>query len=409
MYVVFDFDNTIQAIKGVKVAHDQPQPGYKGSCPKWDGAGWGLVVMYHAPAKTRTRISTPTVVQTAYCLVDLGRTIMIWSQRISAAISGVDLFWTHEGGTMQQDGTNPSATGDLGVMPPKRPRLRINIVSLVAWLVMVALVVGAWFAGQWYERRTWEPKYDELEMRNATLREDNQSLDAANARLNKDKDRLEGQLDGYVGIAEVVNRRLGDTCADKKSFITPDDGSVAAKVLTITGGSSSDANEQWSGYDAMYDWVRTNIKYSYDSRLPRLPVIPNAGLLYWQNDFWRMPSETLEDETGDCEDMAVLLASMIKDYTQSTYTCRVIIWHSQESGHAAVAIPVTGGSLAILDPAGNQTIGFGGHQSISATAIEWLGKWPSESGIHVSAIFSDTECEAFASTDEFVAWASSRA
>ena len=158
----------------------------------------------------------------------------------------------------------------------------------------------------------------------------------------------------------------------------------------------------------MYDWVVGNIKYSYDSRLPALPVIPDLSQLSWRKDYWRTPSETLEDKTGDCEDMAILLASMIRNYTQSRYSCWVIIWHSEESGHAAVAIPVTGGNLAILDPAGNQTIGFGGHQSISTTTYQWLGKWPSESGIRVSAIFSDAECNYFASTSEFIDWAIAR-
>jgi len=310
-----------------------------------------------------------------------------------------------------QEGENTSGvTVNSEVTPPKRPRYKVSaVVALVALLLVLALGIGAWFGGSWWERREWEPKYDDLEARYGELRKDNQALDTANGQLSKDNALYLGQYGEYLGIMKEVNRRLGYSCDVRQSFVTPNDADVAARVLAITGGYSSDASEQWSDYDAMYDWVVANIKYSYDSSLPRLPLAPNLSLLTWQKDYWRTPSETLEDKTGDCEDMACLLASMVRNYTQSRYACWVITWYSQDSGHAAVAIPVTGGNLAILDPAGNQTIGFGGHQSISVTATMWLGKWPSESGIHVSGVFSDTECDEFANTAEFVAWASVRA
>lgn len=293
---------------------------------------------------------------------------------------------------MQEDENTSSATVHSEVIPPKRPRPKVDaVVALVALLLVLALGIGAWFGGQWVGRREWGPKYDELEARYTELR--------------KDSDLYQTQ---YGQIAKEVNRRLGESCDDRKSFVTPTDADVAAKVMAIAGEYSSDVSQQWADYDAMYDWVVANIKYSLDSRLPLLPPTPDVSKLSWQNDCWRTPSETLEDETGDCEDRACLLASMVRNYTQSRDSCWVITWYSQDSGHAAVAIPVTGGNLAILDPVGHEIMGFGGHQSISATTALWLGKWPSQSGIHVSGVFSDTECTTFASTAEFIEWASAR-
>jgi hypothetical protein len=300
-----------------------------------------------------------------------------------------------------QHGDSTSGTVNPGGTPPKQRRPRFVVLVVAVVLLVLTFAIGESCGASW-ERSLWEPKYAELEDKYTELHTEN-------TRISDDNLRYLNQYQEYLRMRMEVNRRLGDTCDDRKTFVTPTDPSVASRVLAITGGFSSDPSEQWSDYEALYEWVRTNIKYSYDSRVPMLPAIPSASLLSWQKDYFRIPSETLEDETGDCEDMAILLASMIMNYTQSRYACWVILWHSQDSGHAAVAMPVAGGNLTILDPAGNQIIGPGGHQSISATTTQWLGKWPSESGIYVSGIFSDTECIEFANTAEFVTWASSRA
>lgn len=330
---------------------------------------------------------------------------------------------------MQDEGSTSSETVNSGGATPKLPGKKVHIVQLIAWLLTVCLVAAAWFGGRWYESREWQPKCDELEWSNDNLDERNRRLDGRNEELREENDSLEttmtqltednarystqiteysNQLVEYSRIAEEVNRRMGGSCDDGRSFVTPADADVSVRVSAVTGGFSSDPSEKWADYDRLYDWVVENIRYSSDSSLPYLPTIPDASHILWIDDYWRTPSETLEDETGDCEDMATLLVSMIRNYTGSRYACWVILWNSQGSGHAAVAIPVAGGNLAILDPAGKTTVGFGGHQSISTTVSEWLGRWPTESGIHVSGVVSDTECMSFASTDEFVKWANDR-
>ena len=142
-----------------------------------------------------------------------------------------------------------------------------------------------------------------------------------------------------------------------------------------------------------------------------MPILPEniSGGLVWRQDYWRMPEETIENETGDCEDMAVLLASMLRSYNEEEYAIWVLEIRSGESGHVAVAFPVQGGKLAILDPAGNYYTGQYGSldsSSVSIAVNNWLSHWQSEMpGAEIVGVFSEDIFEEFSSTAEFVTWA----
>ncbi len=177
-------------------------------------------------------------------------------------------------------------------------------------------------------------------------------LDMTTTQLETAKNENSKMLSQYVGLKQEIDVRLGLTQEDKQSFITPNDSSVSAKVLEITGVYSGNVSEIWRDYKRLYSWVVSNISYSYDSYMPILPESISGGLI-WHQDYWRMPEETLEDETGDCEDMAVLLASMLRSYNEGEYAIWALRIRSGDVGHVAVAFPVQGGRLTILDPAGN--------------------------------------------------------
>ena len=131
-------------------------------------------------------------------------------------------------------------------------------------------------------------------------------------------------------------------------------------------------------------------------------------LMLWKADYWRLPSETLAEGTGDCEDMATLLASMILNYSGGECACWVIMWTSGEASHAAVAVPSMGDTLTILDPVGQYTTGLGRVLSDSSAVNEWLSHWSSVSSAYVSGVLSTTEGGLFGSTDDFVEWANAR-
>jgi len=324
---------------------------------------------------------------------------------------------------------------------------------VLALILVLGIGTGLWFGGSWVEQNEWQSKYDTLEaMKNdlqaeafswqaeydsledtkRQLDEDYESLQTQMQELSTQRDSLQDSYDlleterdalqsekdslqtsydslttWYSGIRDEVNRRLGHW-EDRKLFVTPDDAAVGARVQAITDGFSEDTTEQWEDYEAMYDWVVVNIKYNSDSRLPYLPLA--NGSVSWQQEYWRMPSETLGDKKGDCEDMATLLASMILNYTSSAgYPCWCITWVSNDSAHAAVAFPVQEGKLTILDPAGKyyttDTFGSLVSKDVSTAVADWLAHCQPEPGIRVSGVFSDTVYETFATTAEFVQWA----
>lgn len=217
----------------------------------------------------------------------------------------------------------------------------------------------------------------------------------------------------YMMLSWEVNRRAGNGM-DAKLFVTPDDESVTQKVTEIAGGRGLTANERWSDYWRLYDWVVSNISFSPPIWYPVLPDKAD-GTLQWEYDYWRYPKETIKFGFGHSQDMATLLTSMLRDYDEKQYAVWVINivlgdTEGQKIGHAAVAIPVLAGQLCILDPAAkyytkNQSGGFGSRAA--ATALyEWLALYPF--ALSPIRIFSDVEYEEFTSPDQFLRWEEAR-
>ncbi len=237
-------------------------------------------------------------------------------------------------------------------------------------------------------------------------------LDTTRSQLETAKNENSQMLNQYAGLKRQINVRLGDTRQDRQSFITPDNSAVSAKVREVTGGYSEDVSGYWWDCEQLYRWVVNNIRYSYDSRLPYLPETL-SGELTWSKDYWRMPEETLEDKTGDCEDMAVLLASMLRSYNEGKYSMGWVLGIEsnvpEEKRHLAVAFPVKGGRLTILDPAGNYYTGYKygslGSDITSAAVSDWLSYWEKDMpGVKIVEAFSEDSYDEFSSTDEFLTW-----
>jgi hypothetical protein len=214
-------------------------------------------------------------------------------------------------------------------------------------------------------------------------------------------------LNQYTTLREQINFRMG-IGKDSQKFITPENSLVSAKAKEIAGIISQDTNELWRNYKQLYDWVTKNIKYSYDSYLPVIPTTM-SGNLTWREGFWRMPEETLADKTGDCEDMAVLLASLLLSYDNGNYANWAIGIKNESTAHLAVAFPVKGDKLTILDPAGNY---FTGYQSgylqsydVNRAVSDWLAHWAIEMpGAKIYIVFSNTFCREFTNSEEFINW-----
>ncbi|MCS7138540.1 MAG: hypothetical protein NZ873_00590, partial [Crenarchaeota archaeon] len=232
------------------------------------------------------------------------------------------------------------------------------------------------------------------------------SLDSKYSSIVKEKENIESW---YISLKSNVNIRQGFG-EDRKIFITPNDIEVKKIVLETTKGwsNTSDWSEFWMDLERLYNWVINNIMYSYDSPSP---VLPDAGgEIYWRDECYRFPNETIKQKRGDCEDQAILLASMILSYSNEKYGVWVIQWVSDNVGHTAVAIPVKNGKLTILDPAGRfYTSGLKGEvgsKDVRTAIEEWLAYWEKQgySNIRIYFVFSKELSREFKSTEEFIQW-----
>jgi len=260
-----------------------------------------------------------------------------------------------------------------------------------------------------------QSNYQSLRTSYASLEQQHQSLQTTYSILQSRYSSLSAEKtdtgNWYASIRDQINLRLG-FAENRKSFVTPDDTKVGDLVNQVTGGwsNTSDWNEYWSDLRKMYDWVINNIAYSYDSPLPEIPEM--GGLLQWRTEFWRFPNETIADRHGDCEDQALLLISMIGNYNKKEYTIWVVEFQSESSGHLAVAFPVVGGKLTILDPAGRfftrDTLGNLASKDVGTAVGDWIQYWNNQGqkNVRITLVFSQTQYKKFSSTDEFIQWAS---
>lgn len=236
-------------------------------------------------------------------------------------------------------------------------------------------------------------------------------LVTAEYQLEIAEDEQEQMLSDYSSLSAEIYLRQGEN-KDTQEFITPNNPIVSTKVTEITGSYSEDVNERWRDYERLYKWVLNNIEYSSDSHTPILPQTI-GGELRWTKDFWRMPEETIEDEAGDCEDMAVLLASMMINYNGDRYSVWAIKIKNGDSGHLAVAFPVAGNKLTILDPAGNYYTGCQVRDlrsdDTNRAINDWLSHWSKEMpDAEIKVIFSNDFYREFSSTEEFKEWVRER-
>ncbi len=236
-----------------------------------------------------------------------------------------------------------------------------------------------------------------------------------NTKLNNIAVQLtehEQMLSGYANLKKQIDLRLGIE-QDGQHFITPDDPEISAKVQEITGGYSEDAKEFWKDYGHLFWWVVGNIAYGADGLTPQLPESIN-GTLGWRDDFWKLPAETMRDGAGDCEDMSVLLTSMLLNYTQRRFTVWVVgirTFDPTPKAHIAVAIPLENYQLAIFDPTSRYytpfpSIGGIGSQLVSRAIDDWLTRLGKEmAGAQIYVVFSENFYQEFSTTEEFIDWA----
>ena len=123
--------------------------------------------------------------------------------------------------------------------------------------------------------------------------------------------------------------------ASMHAFVNGDDPAVRQLASQIAYGSTG---IQVLG--SVTEWIHDNIDYERDS----------PGFL--TDDRWQMPGETLRIGKGDCEDMAILGASVM-----SALGYRAVLIY--EEGHVRFGADVG-------DPHGERTVSHNGHEYVTA-------------------------------------------
>ncbi len=110
-----------------------------------------------------------------------------------------------------------------------------------------------------------------------------------------------------------------------KDFITLDSSSVIECLQGIDppcGGNLTDEPTQ-DGFDTIRDWVADNIEYKADEEQ------------WGVDEYWQTPEDTLSLRTGDCEDFAILLCTLLRVYSISEEHIYVALGLDNEGyGHA---------------------------------------------------------------------------
>lgn len=150
-------------------------------------------------------------------------------------------------------------------------------------------------------------------------------------------------------------------------FITPNDPIVKLKEDQITSN--------WLIPDLieLREWVASNIKYKYDIEV------------HGANDYWQLPRETIILGTGDCEDFAILLVSLLRANGYGSKDVYVLAGPSTSGGysHAWIVVKTDLGIWWTIEP-----------QSSTGEGIFWAilsGQLTEVSGYKAKYKFNDIE------------------
>ncbi|MCX8150293.1 MAG: hypothetical protein N3D85_02145 [Candidatus Bathyarchaeota archaeon] len=243
-------------------------------------------------------------------------------------------------------------------------------------------------------------------------------LEALQNLYNSLRIKYDKVMANYNELRTLTDQRL--MRGNVAKFIVPSDPAVLSLVYNITGkrGNVTDPNVMWKDIKSIYDWVDNNIKYREDGLYPILPYditdVKTKGLRQ-TNQMIQYPNETLALGMGDCEDIAVLLTSIIRAYffdgnSSYRYTVECIWITGSTAGHVAVQVPFTQGKLVILDPIrdyfSHDTLGQIALNSASTEIYNWMNIWRPSLGndIHVYRVFSDYMDQFFDTTNDYLEW-----
>ena len=202
--------------------------------------------------------------------------------------------------------------------------------------------------------------------------------------------RYDSMNSSYNSI--MVRTGAGNDC---KLFVTPDDSSVKTKTREVLG-SGYNGSLTWDDKRKINNWVYDNIAYNHDTFIGS------------SQDCFLYPKETLSLRYGDCEDHAVLMASMCKAEEDVSWVYCASISYTTSSGetvgHVFVINDIVDNQMHIFDPTSGDGWGNGWDSGTSKSEPEAIRQYEEYfhcSSLRVNKIFNEDMCIYFGNNQEF--------
>ncbi len=106
-------------------------------------------------------------------------------------------------------------------------------------------------------------------------------------------------------------------------FITPNDPMLIDLKNEILQDALAILTPDWMKFR---DWVGNKIEYRSDPEI------------HGERDFWQFSNETIQLETGDCEDFSILLCSLLRSNGWETDSVYVVVGEQNNQYHAWVRL-----------------------------------------------------------------------
>jgi transglutaminase-like putative cysteine protease len=133
----------------------------------------------------------------------------------------------------------------------------------------------------------------------------------------------EDSADAYsFSFGADVPRTFSDDPERVKLFVTPREPSLVALKDEVLKDSALKLKD----WIALRNWVGNNIQYKHDEEV------------YGVSEYWQFGKETVSLKTGDCEDFAILLCSLLRAAGYSADDVYVVIGKNAQGYHAWVKI-----------------------------------------------------------------------
>jgi len=257
-----------------------------------------------------------------------------------------------------------------------------------------------------------QSQYDELRGEYEELAREYEWLEGNYTQVKYERDywkkRYEAFRSEFDRIVQEINRRAlagPEACSFLRARIETLDVSYII-------GARYFRNFTWvNDVERVYDWIRDqdHVKRIKDAPFPYISEVHGNLTISWVRDEAQFPQETLDRGGGDCEDLAILAAVMLREYFRvpkagDVYVISIYSPITHE-GHAACLIVVPGeGATAIVDPATD----FFGVGAWNATIASWFEHCAQKKinivKPRVTRVVGVDEYREFANNEEFFEW-----